>query len=54
MQGKVKKKFCFIYTVQCYYFGIVMVCFAGTGSECYIESSSAGSYTIFINTLPIV
>lgn len=29
-----------------------MVCFAGTGSECYIESSSAGSYTIFINTPP--
>lgn len=52
MQGKVKKILLHIYSAVLLFLASSWYVFAGTGSECYIESSSAGSYTIFINTPP--
>lgn len=52
MQGKVKKILLHIYSAVLLFLASSWYVFAGTGSECYIESSSAGSYTIFINIPP--
>ncbi|MFB4225503.1 fimbrial protein [Escherichia fergusonii] len=49
MQGKVNKLFFHICSAMLLFLTSSWCVFASTGSECYIESNSAGDYTMLIN-----
>ncbi|EAC1420436.1 TPA: fimbrial protein [Escherichia coli] len=50
MQGKANKLLLHICSAMLLFLTSSWCVFAGTGSECYIESNSAGGYTMLINT----